>query len=51
MFAFVSGGEFAAIIELPRGTHQFKYLVDGNWIHDPNQVVIVDLKFKLLCFF
>ncbi|XP_057306944.1 5'-AMP-activated protein kinase subunit beta-2-like isoform X1 [Hydractinia symbiolongicarpus] len=37
-----SGGEFAAIIELPRGTHQFKYLVDGNWIHDPNQKTIDD---------
>jgi len=32
-----SGGEYAAIIELPSGTHYFKYLVDGNWIHDPNQ--------------
>jgi len=22
------------VMELPRGTHQFKYIVDGNWMHD-----------------
>lgn len=31
------GGEFTAIIELVSGEHEFKYLVDGHWIHDPSQ--------------
>jgi len=31
------GGEFTAIIELTSGEHEFKYLVDGHWIHDPSQ--------------
>ena len=33
-----SGGEFTAIIELNSGEHHYKFLVDGHWIHDPNQV-------------
>lgn len=37
-----SGGEFTTIIELPSGVHYFKYLVDGNWIHDPNQVSMTE---------
>lgn len=28
--------EFTTIIELPEGEHQFKFFVDGTWIHDPN---------------
>lgn len=32
----LSNGEFATIIELPEGEHQFKFYVDGLWIHDPN---------------
>jgi len=31
-----SNGEFTTIIELPEGDHEFKFLVDGRWIHDPN---------------
>lgn len=31
-----SHGEFETIIELPEGEHEFKYLVDGKWVHDPN---------------
>lgn len=34
-----SGGQFTAIIEMPSGTHEFKYFVDGNWRHDPSQTV------------
>eukprot|EP00794_Sanderia_malayensis_P000343 gene343-976_t len=37
-----SGGEFNAIIELLEGEHQFKFLVDGHWIHDPNQPTVND---------
>ncbi|KAK3747751.1 hypothetical protein QZH41_000508 [Actinostola sp. cb2023] len=28
--------EFTAIIELPEGEHEYKFCVDGKWIHDPN---------------
>ncbi|XP_068753327.1 5'-AMP-activated protein kinase subunit beta-2-like [Montipora capricornis] len=31
-----SQGEFSAIIELPEGEHEYKFCVDGRWIHDPN---------------
>lgn len=37
-----SGGEFTTIIELPKGEHEFKYLVDGHWIHDPSQKTVDD---------
>lgn len=37
-----SGGEFNAIIELLEGEHHFKFLVDGHWIHDPNQPTVND---------
>lgn len=28
-------GDFSAIVELPKGTHEYKFYVDGKWIHDP----------------
>ncbi|KXJ27495.1 5'-AMP-activated protein kinase subunit beta-2 [Exaiptasia diaphana] len=31
-----SHNEFTAIIELPEGEHEYKFCVDGKWIHDPN---------------
>ncbi|XP_031569036.1 5'-AMP-activated protein kinase subunit beta-1-like [Actinia tenebrosa] len=31
-----SHNEFTAIIELPEGEHEYKFCVDGRWIHDPN---------------
>jgi len=37
-----SGGEFTAIIELLAGEHHYKFLVDGHWIHDPNQATVND---------
>lgn len=37
-FFFFSQGEFSAIIELPEGEHEYKFCVDGRWIHDPNAV-------------
>ena len=38
LFSFCSQGEFSAIIELPEGEHEYKFCVDGRWIHDPNAV-------------
>jgi 5'-AMP-activated protein kinase regulatory beta subunit len=29
-------GDFSTIIDLPRGVHEYKFFVDGKWIHDPN---------------
>jgi 5'-AMP-activated protein kinase regulatory beta subunit len=48
-------GDFAAIVEVPAGTHEYKFIVDGQWLADPdngawapnplgtmNSVVVVD---------
>jgi 1,4-alpha-glucan branching enzyme len=29
-------GSFRAKLKLPSGTHQYKFLVDGLWYHDPD---------------
>lgn len=29
------GGTFAATVPLPKGTHEYMFLVDGEWIADP----------------
>ena len=29
-------GEWSAVVELPVGEHQYKFLVDGEWVNDPN---------------
>lgn len=36
-----SHGDFVLILEVPEGEHQYKFLVDGQWAHDPN-ITIVD---------
>ena len=33
-----NNGEFVTIVDLAEGEHQYKFVVDGNWEHDPNQV-------------
>ncbi|KAJ8308608.1 hypothetical protein KUTeg_013482 [Tegillarca granosa] len=33
-----SHGDFFTIVELPEGDHQYKFLVDGQWVHNPNEV-------------
>ena len=33
-----SHGDFTAIVDLPAGRHEYKFFVDGQWLHDPNEV-------------
>lgn len=28
-------------VDLPEGTHEYKFIADGQWLHDPNRVSIV----------
>ncbi|XP_054837246.1 5'-AMP-activated protein kinase subunit beta-2 [Eublepharis macularius] len=35
-----SHNDFVAILDLPEGEHQYKFFVDGQWVHDPNEPVI-----------
>uniref|UniRef100_A0AAJ7SKR5 5'-AMP-activated protein kinase subunit beta-2-like n=1 Tax=Petromyzon marinus TaxID=7757 RepID=A0AAJ7SKR5_PETMA len=35
-----SHNDFVAILELPEGEHQYKFYVDGQWLHDPNEPVV-----------
>ena len=32
-----STAAFVTIIELPVGTHEYKFVIDGSWTHDPTQ--------------
>ena len=27
---------FGAVVDLPPGTYQYKFIVDGKWVEDPN---------------
>ena len=43
MLTFVSvsvsiHGEFSATTELPEGRYEYKFHVDGKWMHDPDGV-------------
>lgn len=33
-----SHGDFTAIVDLHEGRHEYKFFVDGQWLHDPNEV-------------
>jgi len=33
-----SQGEFYTVVDVPEGTHQYKYYVDGDWVCHPNEV-------------
>jgi len=37
-----SDGDYVTIVDLPKGEHQYKFVVDGRWEHDPNQHSIND---------
>lgn len=34
-----SHNNFVAILDLPEGEHQYKFFVDGQWTHDPSEVL------------
>lgn len=34
-----SHNDFVAILDLPEGEHQYKFFVDGQWVHDPAEVI------------
>ncbi|KAK5859881.1 hypothetical protein PBY51_021400 [Eleginops maclovinus] len=35
-----SHNDFVAILDLPEGEHQYKFFVDGQWVHDPSETVV-----------
>jgi hypothetical protein len=35
-----SAKDFVAIAELAEGTHEYKFLVDGEWVNDSNSPVV-----------
>ncbi|KFM77600.1 5'-AMP-activated protein kinase subunit beta-2, partial [Stegodyphus mimosarum] len=35
-----SHGDFALILDVPEGDHQYKFQVDGQWIHAPGQPTV-----------
>ena len=37
-FSFCSRENFTTIVELPEGRHEYKFYVDGIWVHDPGEV-------------
>lgn len=37
-----SDGDHVAIVDLPEGEHQYKFVIDNKWEHDPNQSCIDD---------
>lgn len=42
-----SGNEFNVVQELPRGKHQYKFIVDDQWRHDPSQPKAQDSEGKM----
>lgn len=35
-----SHGDFALILEIPEGDHEYKFKVDGQWQHNPNEPTV-----------
>uniref|UniRef100_A0A8C5KVR1 5'-AMP-activated protein kinase subunit beta-1 n=1 Tax=Jaculus jaculus TaxID=51337 RepID=A0A8C5KVR1_JACJA len=35
-----SHNNFVAILDLPEGEHQYKFLVDSQWTHDPSEPIV-----------
>ena len=34
--------DFVAIVDLKEGEHEYKFLVDGEWVNDPNEPKVID---------
>ncbi|XP_062510598.1 5'-AMP-activated protein kinase subunit beta-2-like [Corticium candelabrum] len=39
---YSSQGDFSTILELPEGHHQYKFFVDGVWMHDSDETTVSD---------
>lgn len=50
-FFLQSHNDFVAILDLPEGEHQYKFFVDGQWVHDISEVSCfnISLCFKPYC--
>uniref|UniRef100_A0A023G4I0 5'-AMP-activated protein kinase subunit beta-1 n=1 Tax=Amblyomma triste TaxID=251400 RepID=A0A023G4I0_AMBTT len=35
-----SHGDFVVILDVPEGDHQYKFMVDGQWVHDQNEPTV-----------
>lgn len=35
-----SHGDFVVILDVPEGNHQYKFMVDGQWVHDQNEPTV-----------
>lgn len=35
------GGDWVCRVDLPAGTYQYKFIVDGNWLTEPNNPKVV----------
>ena len=46
-----SHGDFTAIVELHEGRHEYKFFVDGQWLHDPNEVPLLWLSIYCKTYF
>ncbi len=41
IYPFLSdNGQFSTFVDLPVGTHEYKFIVDGEWKHDPLLVMM-----------
>ena len=38
--------DFTAVVELPEGIHEYKYIVDGEWQHDPDKASTCRIKLE-----
>lgn len=48
LFSLHSHNDFVAILDLPEGEHQYKFFVDGQWVHDPSEVMLKALSLQIL---
>ena len=37
-YSIISHGEFITTLELTEGWHEYKFIVDEQWCHDPSKV-------------